>query len=110
MTAVSFDRYDTVWRDLKESESVIPEDAEDKYSLDECLLCSFPDNDSSATTRPIRANGYEPYVNDDDSNHSSGPATVPLCILNEVQLRFLCPNDLEEVRALCQDWFPIGRS
>lgn len=34
--------------------------------------------------------------------------TVPLCVLGEVQLRFLCPDDLEEVRALCQDWFPIG--
>lgn len=27
--------------------------------------------------------------------------------LAEVQLRFLCPDDLDEVRALCQDWFPI---
>ncbi|CAH1129834.1 unnamed protein product [Ceutorhynchus assimilis] len=27
--------------------------------------------------------------------------------LADVQLRFLCPNDLDEVRALCQDWFPI---
>ena len=36
------------------------------------------------------------------------PVTVPLCVLSEVQLRFLCPDDLEEVRALCQDWFPIG--
>lgn len=36
------------------------------------------------------------------------PATVPLCVLGDVQLRFLCPDDLEEVRALCQDWFPIG--
>lgn len=34
--------------------------------------------------------------------------TVPLCILGDVQLRFLCPEDLEEVRALCEDWFPIG--
>lgn len=33
--------------------------------------------------------------------------TVPLCVLGEVQLRFLCPDDLEEVRSLCQDWFPI---
>lgn len=36
------------------------------------------------------------------------PVTVPLCVLGEVQLRFLCPDDLEEVRSLCQDWFPIG--
>ncbi|GJQ84267.1 hypothetical protein Trydic_g2931 [Trypoxylus dichotomus] len=32
---------------------------------------------------------------------------VPLYSLADVQLRFLCPNDLDEVRALCQDWFPI---
>lgn len=33
--------------------------------------------------------------------------SVPLCSVNDVQLRFLCPDDLEEVRTLCQDWFPI---
>lgn len=32
---------------------------------------------------------------------------VPLCSLADVQLRFLCPTDLDEVRALCQEWFPI---
>ncbi|XP_059477905.1 N-alpha-acetyltransferase 60 [Neocloeon triangulifer] len=32
---------------------------------------------------------------------------VPLCSLANLQLRFLCPADLEEVRHLCQDWFPI---
>ncbi|KAF2881709.1 hypothetical protein ILUMI_24468 [Ignelater luminosus] len=32
---------------------------------------------------------------------------VPLCSLADVQLRFLCPGDLDEVRALCQEWFPI---
>lgn len=25
----------------------------------------------------------------------------------QIQLRFLVPDDLNEVRALCQDWFPI---
>jgi hypothetical protein len=25
----------------------------------------------------------------------------------EVQLRFLCPSDVEEVKKLCIDWFPI---
>lgn len=34
-------------------------------------------------------------------------ASVPLCLTSDVQLRFLCPDDLEEVRTLCQDWFPI---
>lgn len=32
---------------------------------------------------------------------------VPLCSLTNVQLRFLCPSDLDEVRELCQDWFPV---
>lgn len=32
---------------------------------------------------------------------------MPLCSIGEVQLRFLCPDDLQEVRTLCQDWFPI---
>lgn len=32
---------------------------------------------------------------------------VPLGSRTDVQLRFLCPDDLGEVRTLCQDWFPI---
>ncbi|XP_037933827.1 N-alpha-acetyltransferase 60 isoform X2 [Teleopsis dalmanni] len=32
---------------------------------------------------------------------------VPLCSITDVQLRFLVPDDLTEVRTLCQDWFPI---
>lgn len=32
---------------------------------------------------------------------------ITLCSLADVQLRFLCPDDLDEVRALCQEWFPI---
>lgn len=32
---------------------------------------------------------------------------ISLCSLAEVQLRFLCPNDLEEVKGLCEEWFPI---
>lgn len=63
----------------------------DRCSLDEIrsLLCSndYPDTSELSVVTP----------------------TVPLCFLGEVQLRFLCPNDLEEVRALCQDWFPIGK-
>ncbi|KAK9881494.1 hypothetical protein WA026_016376 [Henosepilachna vigintioctopunctata] len=27
--------------------------------------------------------------------------------LGNIELRFLCPSDLDEVRTLCQDWFPI---
>ncbi|XP_055371635.1 N-alpha-acetyltransferase 60 [Condylostylus longicornis] len=32
---------------------------------------------------------------------------VPLCSITDVQLRFLCPDDIDDVRTLCQDWFPI---
>ncbi|KAL7297340.1 hypothetical protein TKK_0009732 [Trichogramma kaykai] len=42
-----------------------------------------------------------------DSSSRGVNSTVPLCLLSDVQLRFLCPDDLEEVQALCQDWFPI---
>lgn len=33
--------------------------------------------------------------------------TVPLCNDSAVQLRFLCPDDLDEVKCLCSEWFPI---
>ena len=33
--------------------------------------------------------------------------SVPLVNCMELQLRFLCPQDLEQVKLLCRDWFPI---
>lgn len=33
--------------------------------------------------------------------------TINLGLLNDVQVRFLCPADLEEVKRLCRVWFPI---
>lgn len=58
---------------------------------------------------------YHHVSKDNDSNKSNNDysannqqqAAVPLCLISDVQLRFLCPDDLEEVRTLCQDWFPI---
>ncbi|KAJ4923018.1 hypothetical protein JOQ06_015368 [Pogonophryne albipinna] len=32
---------------------------------------------------------------------------VPPSALSEVQLRFLCHDDIENVKLLCGDWFPI---
>uniref|UniRef100_A0A668V8H3 histone acetyltransferase n=1 Tax=Oreochromis aureus TaxID=47969 RepID=A0A668V8H3_OREAU len=32
---------------------------------------------------------------------------VPPTTLSEVQLRFLCHDDIENVKLLCGDWFPI---
>ncbi|XP_014673832.1 PREDICTED: N-alpha-acetyltransferase 60-like [Priapulus caudatus] len=29
------------------------------------------------------------------------------CIVSEIQLRFLVPDDIDDVKALCKDWFPI---
>lgn len=26
---------------------------------------------------------------------------------NEIQLRFLCPSDINEIKTLCNDWFPV---
>lgn len=40
-------------------------------------------------------------------DHGGDQTHVPLYSLADVQLRFLCPTDFDEVRALCQDWFPI---
>uniref|UniRef100_T1GN36 N-alpha-acetyltransferase 60 n=1 Tax=Megaselia scalaris TaxID=36166 RepID=T1GN36_MEGSC len=42
-----------------------------------------------------------------NSLNSNRQSEVPLCSIADVQLRFLCPDDLNEVRNLCQDWFPI---
>lgn len=42
-----------------------------------------------------------------DEIYMNGSNWVSLNSLAEVQLRFLCPGDLDEVRSLCQDWFPI---
>ncbi|KAL1501344.1 hypothetical protein ABEB36_006679 [Hypothenemus hampei] len=54
------------------------------------------------------------YTTNGSSNNSFSTMTdrlgekeVSLCSLADVQLRFLCPEDLDEVRALCQEWFPI---
>lgn len=47
------------------------------------------------------------YAADNLENVKCASTSVPLCSLPNLQLRFLCPTDLPEVRALCQDWFPI---
>ncbi|KAH0946062.1 hypothetical protein HN011_005218 [Eciton burchellii] len=65
------------------------------YTVDETVGRNCPGTigDNGSTATPVAT--------------SSAAVTVPLCVLGEVQLRFLCPDDLEEVRSLCQDWFPI---
>lgn len=71
---------------------------------EKCELVSTVDESQRACTNVNY--GRHHYTNNTSRQASS--VTVPLCVRGEVQLRFLCPEDLEEVRALCQDWFPIG--
>ena len=33
--------------------------------------------------------------------------TIKLGFTNDVQVRFLCPADVEDVKRLCREWFPI---
>lgn len=47
------------------------------------------------------------HTNSRSDEKCSVEVQLPLCSLDDVQLRFLCPTDLDEVRALCQEWFPI---
>ncbi|KAK4877611.1 hypothetical protein RN001_010117 [Aquatica leii] len=51
--------------------------------------------------------GINWYRSSDTNKDCAVDVHVPLCSLADVQLRFLCPTDLSEVRALCQEWFPI---
>lgn len=70
--------------------------------------------DIENTEHEIESEVKRTYINKNSMKNSTinstTPITVPLCVLGEVQLRFLCPDDIEEVRALCQDWFPIGKT
>ncbi|CAH1169572.1 unnamed protein product [Phaedon cochleariae] len=50
---------------------------------------------------------YQPNGKCLDGCSASDEKPISLYSLADVQLRFLCPEDLDEVRALCQDWFPI---
>lgn len=82
--AVSFNRY-LILPEIERSELKVSQENKRKYTDEKITRTSSNEQKTSVT-----------------------PATVPLCVLSDVQLRFLCPDDLEEVRALCQDWFPIG--
>ncbi|XP_050292736.1 N-alpha-acetyltransferase 60 [Anthonomus grandis grandis] len=52
-------------------------------------------------------NWYSSKSGGDHLDPTMSAKRVALCSLADVQLRFLCPEDLDEVRALCQEWFPI---
>lgn len=64
-------------------------------------------DDSASACSNINNHSRDHYNTSTTINHTKS-LTVPLCVLGEVQLRFLCPEDLEEVRELCEDWFPIS--
>uniref|UniRef100_A0A0K8TKZ5 N-alpha-acetyltransferase 60 n=1 Tax=Tabanus bromius TaxID=304241 RepID=A0A0K8TKZ5_TABBR len=50
---------------------------------------------------------YQKHKTGQDGHKATPSEHVPLGSTTDVQLRFLCPDDLGEVRTLCQDWFPI---
>lgn len=101
-----FDRHKRDWLDEYEASA-----DDETPPLQDCLL-DYSHRVPDDTGVSIR-DGYGSALVDgeycDSNNVNMTPATVPLCVLGEVQLRFLCPDDLEEVRALCQVWFPIGK-
>ncbi|KAL3877874.1 hypothetical protein ACJMK2_035518 [Sinanodonta woodiana] len=46
-------------------------------------------------------------MTDEEIAHDSMSQLQSFSIQREVQLRFLCPEDLDEVKRLCTEWFPI---
>ncbi|XP_072392937.1 N-alpha-acetyltransferase 60 [Diabrotica undecimpunctata] len=52
-------------------------------------------------------NWYQSNGKCSEGSSSKSERIISLYSLADVQLRFLCPEDLDEVRALCQEWFPI---
>lgn len=69
--------------------SIVGHLTRDNFSHATSFTCRYQNNGCEVTTQLLE------------------DAKVPLYSLAEVQLRFLCPTDLDEVRTLCQDWFPI---
>jgi len=112
---VSFNRYlPVILPEIDDSETggavaasdVGPSDVKQRvsYTTDETVARSCSTNTIGGDDGPTTtASVTTPAV-----TVTTSTVTVPLCVLGEVQLRFLCPDDLEEVRSLCQDWFPIG--
>lgn len=49
------------------------------------------------------------YLGNDDDSARAKLIDGNSCYLDPqaISLRFLCPADIEEIRSLCQDWFPI---
>lgn len=49
------------------------------------------------------------YFKNDDETPKTKSFENPSCYLDPqaIRLRFLCPFDIEEIKTLCQDWFPI---
>ena len=94
MTSASFDRYcETKWLTKKEYSTLDQNNT--KMNIDQ-------------SQTQYTSNLCNPQNKIEEKNNAIAPTIVPISILAEVQLRFLCPDDLQEVRALCRDWFPIG--
>ncbi|CAH0381840.1 unnamed protein product [Bemisia tabaci] len=58
--------------------------------------------------KSIFMDSFSWYATDTSNDHKPCmKKSVPLCSQSNLQLRFLCHNDIEEVQALCQTCFPI---
>lgn len=53
-------------------------------------------------------NWYPKNNNSREHHHDTSTyCNAPFTSTAELQLRFLCPSDLEQVKELCNEWFPI---
>lgn len=102
--AVSFNRY-LILPEIERSESGAVSAA---AAAVVAAAAVEPDGERSYTSETVAPKNCCSTTAGTTTTAAVTPVTVPLCVLGEVQLRFLCPDDLEEVRSLCQDWFPIG--
>lgn len=96
--AVSFNRY-----------LILPEIERSESGAASATVAGLDGEIRSYTSESVISRSYCSTIVGTTTVATVTPLTVPLCVLGDVQLRFLCPDDLEEVRSLCQDWFPIGK-
>ncbi|XP_032689360.1 N-alpha-acetyltransferase 60 [Odontomachus brunneus] len=94
--AVSFNRY-----------LILPEIERSESGAASAAVAGLDGEIRSYTSESVVSRSYCSTIAGTTTVAAVTPLTVPLCVLGDVQLRFLCPDDLEEVRSLCQDWFPI---
>ena len=52
---------------------------------------------------------YAATITSEDASYTTVDMSQALSVSvqNQVQLRFLCPADIDHVKQLCKEWFPI---